>query len=512
MKSARGILCVALLASGCRASVPDPGLDAFVLSPPVVEFPTERTAPAPVQAASVQFVSATEPVRTSGEQVPTGAAAVFLAQPPQRPVEIIPTTGPVQLTLTQTVETGLAQNPDLIALRGNEGVGQGVLGVARTYPFNPFIQVQATPYQQTPSGGPGTTYHYVLLMQNLQLAHQQRYRENSAAAALNSVRWNIHQAELLNMAQTERLYFTALYQRGILELVRANVELNEQLLRVLQRQFEAGQAAASDVAIVRIDSHSTRHQAQLAEANYQTALLDLRRQLNVPLNVPLEPQGDLTQWQWRPATADTLMLTPCLSASTVGSDPESVLANLAAGRPDVMAAQADLAVARSNSDLARASRMPDLQIGPYYQRTDTGITYAGFRAQTDIPVINNGVPLVRQREAEVRQRMGVYQQLQARARIEAQAAVDRFERARRLVAESGGDFREPLPVELRRLEEQFKAGEVDVLRVFTARTSLIQLRRAQLDLLNELAQAAANVTAATGLPPDALIAQPQPVR
>ena len=87
--------------------------------------------------------------------------------------------------------------------------------------------------------------------------------------------------------------------------------------------------------------------------------------------------------------------------------------------------------------------------------------------------------------------------------MEAEAALDRYERARRLVTEDATS--DELPDELRRLETQFQAGEVDLLRVFTARTSFLQLRRARLDSLNELAQAAATVTAATGLPPQTLI-------
>ena len=64
----------------------------------------------------------------------------------------------------------------------------------------------------------------------------------------------------------------------------------------------------------------------------------------------------------------------------------------------------------------------------------------------------------------------------------------------------------PLFADLDKLEEQLRAGEVDFLRVFTARTSLLQLRRAHLDALNELAQAAANLTGVTGIPPNALLA------
>ena len=47
--------------------------------------------------------------------------------------------------------------------------------------------------------------HYVLLMQTLEWAHQQRYREGAALANLDKIHWTIHQAELTNVAQTQRL-------------------------------------------------------------------------------------------------------------------------------------------------------------------------------------------------------------------------------------------------------------------------------------------------------------------
>ncbi|HEX4149314.1 MAG TPA: TolC family protein, partial [Pirellulales bacterium] len=334
----------------------------------------------------------------------------------------------------------------------------------------------------------------------IQWGHQQKYREEAALATLSSVRWNIHQAELLNVAQTQRLFFTVLYQRGIRDLAVANSRLNEELDRVSQRQLEAGQAAAADAAIVRLDARSSRRQAQLAEATYQTALLDLRRQLNVPLGQPLELEGDLPTWQWPSPAMLPLVSGP--QGVQNDCDTQARLAELVGGRPDVMAARSDLATARSNLSLARASRRPDVQVGPYYERDDLHTNYWGFRAQTDVPVINTGLPLVRQREAEVGQRSAVWEQMQARAMLEAQTAIDRYLRARQMVDDIQSDLGGNLPSELQRLEQQFKAGEVDLVRVFTARTSLLQLRRSQLDALNELAQAAANLTAATGLPPD----------
>ncbi|MEI8020019.1 MAG: TolC family protein [Schlesneria sp.] len=391
-----------------------------------------------------------------------------------------------RFSIQSAVETALSQNPDLNSLRQAEGVGSATVGVAQTYPFNPFVQVRSTPYQRNTSGGSGPTFHYVLLMQQIQLGHQQQHREESACAALNSIRWNVLQAELLNVAQTERLYFAAVYQRGLRELANINAENNRQLLVILKRQLEEGQSTAADVAIVRLDARSTRQQQRIAEANFQTALLDLKRHLGLPPEMSLELDDDIIRWTWRPAES-------------------SQLAEMATARPDVMAARADVDTARANTNLANANRIPDVQIGPFYSRDDFGTVFLGFQGQMDIPVNNSGVPLLRQREAELNQQAVTSQNLATRARLEAIAAANRYERARQLMLENGDAPQAALPVELQRLEEQFKAGEVDILRVLQARNSLLQNQRADLDALNELLQAAVAVTASTGTPLEALI-------
>lgn len=151
-------------------------------------------------------------------------------------------TASVGIALGESISLALSQNPELVTLRQTERVSSATLGVAQTYPFNPSVQVQVTPWQNARNGGAGTTSHYVLLMQTIQLAHQQQFREQGAAFTLNSTRWNIHQAELQTLAQTERLYFVALYQRGLMELAEASNRNNQQLLSTLETQLDAGQA------------------------------------------------------------------------------------------------------------------------------------------------------------------------------------------------------------------------------------------------------------------------------
>ena len=89
---------------------------------------------------------------------------------------------PERLSLIDAINTSLAQNPDLVTLRTAEGVSGGALGVARTYPFNPYVQIQALPYRKFPDGAKGYQYDYILLMQTLQLGHQQRFRKECACS------------------------------------------------------------------------------------------------------------------------------------------------------------------------------------------------------------------------------------------------------------------------------------------------------------------------------------------
>ena len=100
------------------------------------------------------------------------------------------------------------------------------------------------------------------------LGHQQQFREEGAASTLNSIRSKIHQPELLNVAQTEHLYFNMLYTRGLLELAQASHENNHRLLQTLQQRFLEG-----DVDVVQVV------QARTSLIQNQRARLDLLNEL-----------------------------------------------------------------------------------------------------------------------------------------------------------------------------------------------------------------------------------------
>jgi cobalt-zinc-cadmium efflux system outer membrane protein len=292
-----------------------------------------------------------------------------------------------------------------------------------------------------------------------------------------------------------------------LEVAEASQKNNEQLLQALQKRFEAGDASAADVATVRVDTRATLQQLRLARATYQTALRDLHRQLGLPPDSPDLFAGNLRRIKWLLPTAESPSSPSNLGQGVerVTSDITPMIASWAASRPDVLAARSNIDVARANLRLATANRTPDVQLGPYYQRDPDGMTRVGFRTEMELPVINSGRPLENQRAAELDQQTAVWHQTLLRAELEAQAAFERYELALQSLSHEIDHDDSALPQELQSLERQFVAGEVDVVRIIQARTSILQNQRSRLDMLNELAQSAAALIGYTGLPLEVLI-------
>ncbi len=188
--------------------------------------------------------------------------------------------------------------------------------VAKTYPFNPQFQTQVLPYTRDRNGNDAPVSQQHVIVQTFELAGQGRFRAGVAAANWQQVRDTILAAELLSVAQTERLFFAALYQRDLLDIATSLAEQNEELVGVTERRLKAGLAIQADVALAGLQAQSARRQQRLAEANYETALMSLRNYLALDEDADLELSGQWTSWKWK-SVADVL------SGDSLGSDGPS---------------------------------------------------------------------------------------------------------------------------------------------------------------------------------------------
>ncbi len=291
------------------------------------------------------------------------------------------------------------------------------------------------------------------------------------------------QAEVLALIQTYRFFQTAAYRREKLRVAEALADFNDRLLETLQRRLEANQVQAADVVLARVESRATRQLVKAANQDYVTALSDLRNQVGIPEAAgTAEPFGEFT-------------LPPYIPPIDEGEMIQLALAN----RPEIHAAHAQISGAAAAVRLAKGDRIPSPIIGPEYQIDEAGLQYVGLVYITPLPIINNGTPLVRQREAEARRAYAALNGAQQRVVAEVRAAVAKWNGAIELVNETAG-LTDELTGAVQDLERLFDEGQADLTKLMQARQRLIQLENARLDAIWQATQAQADLLASLGAP------------
>ena len=398
------------------------------------------------------------------------------------------------ITLDAALYGTLSANPDLVALRQTTTASAEAVEVARRFPttLNPTLWIDVRPlvYERVP--GTRTTpakldqkdaLMYFSLRQPLELGHQTTHRHAIAAAAYNQTQWAQVQAELLALVQTYRFFQTAAYRREKLRVAGKLAEFNDKLVVSLRRRLEASGATGVDVALAEVEAEATRQQTEAARQDYVTALTDLRNQIGLPQTASLsEPLGEF-------------VLPPYIPDAQEAAFIRAALCN----RPEIHSARAQVRGAQAAVRLARGDRIPTPVVGPIYERDEQGTQFFGFVYITPIPVLNNGTPLVRQREAEYRRATVALQQVEQRTVAQVKAALAKWNGANQLVARTVG-LASAIERQVNLIERLFEENQADLTKLLQARQRLIQLENARLDAIWAATQSQADLLTALGAP------------
>ena len=149
--------------------------------------------------------------------------------------------------------------------------------------------------------------------------------------------------------------------------------------------------------------------------------------------------------------------------------------------------------------LAKGDRIPTIVAGPEYQRDEVGIQYFGFVMAAPLPTLNNGQPLVRQREAEYRRFAVALEQVQQRTVAQVRVAVAKWNASEELVRMTRQATQE-LERQVSDLETLFQENRIDLTKLLQARQRLIQLENSRLDATWQATQAQADLLTAMGAP------------
>jgi cobalt-zinc-cadmium efflux system outer membrane protein len=420
-----------------------------------------------------------------------------------------PVLGGQSISLQTALYGALTSNPDLVSLRQGNVPGSTAspeaVEVARRLPttLNPTLWIDYRPINLIPQGtfggdgsqaggngrgnrpfyGWGQQFIYLSLRQPIELGHQTRYRYAIAREALTQQRWTVLQAEMLALVQTYRFFQTAAYRREKLRVAEQLADFNDRLVGTLRRRLEASQVAADTVALAEVESEATRQQVEVARQDYATALMDLRNQIGTPETAgTVEPLGEFILPRFLTDVDDQALIQLALQS-----------------RPEIHAAAAQVRGARAAVGLARGDRIPTPIIGPEYEQDEAGVQYIGFVYITPIPIWNSGMPLVRQREAEMRRAMVALEQLRNKTVAQVRAATAKWNQANQLVERTDG-LTDRLKGSVASLERLFEAGQTDLSKLLQARQRLIQLENARLDAVWQATQAQADLLTALGAP------------
>ncbi|MGC9163077.1 MAG: efflux transporter outer membrane subunit [Thiomonas sp.] len=272
-----------------------------------------------------------------------------------------------------------------------------------------------------------------------------------------------------------------------IQLARDTVAADQRALQLTENRYKAGVATAADVAQAR---------TQLLQA--QTSLTDLgvaRVQLQNAIAVLVGK-----------APADfTLPATGALPG--VPAIPAGIPAQLLQRRPDLAAAQAQVAAANAQIGVAQTAWFPNLTLSAQGGSQASRIAelfsapslFWSLGPQLAATLFDGGA-----RRAQVRVTQAAYRQAVANYRQSVLTALQQVENnlaAQRILAQEAQQQAEVVQaaqVQLRLAENQYKAGTAPYLNVLTAQTILAAARNAQLTLLNRRYAAAVALIQALG--------------
>ncbi|HEY5914379.1 MAG TPA: TolC family protein [Verrucomicrobiae bacterium] len=368
--------------------------------------------------------------------------------------------------------TAFYYQPSLEVARAQWAVARGGEITAGQRP-NPSLNV--TPGYDTTTSIPSPWIPSVTLDVPIETAGKRRYRraqaaQNSEAARLNvaSAAWQVRSALRSSLLD---LHAAAQRQRLLMD----QITLQEQILKLLDAQVQAGARSTSQALPFRIALAKTR--LDLTDA--QRSAAESRARVAEAVGVPFRALDNVTLapgWPKLPGTEAELSSSEIRRAALHS-------------RPDVLAALAEYAASQSALQLEIAKQYPDVRLLPGYQY-DQGDNKWSLGITVDLPILNQNQGPIAEAKARRHQAAAKFEAVQARVL----ADIDRAVQVHQITETNSSILRALAEEQARRRDSvaaQVQAGAAEQLDLLTAQLEYATAEQAQLDAQIKLQQALA---------------------
>lgn len=388
------------------------------------------------------------------------------------PANWIADFGDVQLEAI--VEEALANNLNLRAA-ASQLEAAGTLVTQASSQMAPVVAVAGDAAQQGVEGGSQSSSRMGALNISWELDIWGRIRAETRAAEAQfaAATADFEFARLSLKAQVAKSWFTAVEIQQQRAFAQEVVELKQRTLQIVETKFEFGEVGSTEVHLARADLAAARERMQQVEGAHRVAL----RALEVLLG--RYPSAELE------VVAEFVAVPPSI--------PPGLPSELLQRRPDLVAAEQQVAAAFNLSFAADAARLPSIGLtasagatdNPLSQLLGAGTGFWNVGANFLGPVFAGGALRAQAEQADAQQQAALarygQQALVAFSEVETALSNEGLLANREMLL---GEVCQDNQAALELAQAQFESGAIELLDILEMQSRLIQSRAALISIRN----------------------------
>lgn len=371
----------------------------------------------------------------------------------------------------------LSNDPDVIAAQAEVAAAEARQQQAALW-FQDNPQIEGSGGRR--KGESTSTDYSVELSQQIEIGGQRTERIEAANAALEASRAHLAWRRVETVAAVRQSFGRVLAAERLLEVARESENTARQALEAADKRFGAGDISRLEINAARIEHGRSAQDRSRAEQRATVALAELQLLLALPPEETLVVQGDLPN----PSTVPLEEL------------PTSIAKALEI-RGDLQMARAELESARAESRLAAREWLPKPRVGAAFAHEEGDDIVKGLIG-VDLPAFNRNQAGRGTAAARVVQTEQTWRALRRRAEQEIRLSYLRVRAAERAASSYAEEVVSAMRENLDLSSRAYLASQLDFTQLLLIRRESIEAQRGNVDALEELNAARAELDRALG--------------